>query len=252
MKKLILTFIVAAMFSAPAAALNFTDPFYMPAKGGVVSDTSLSFTNNAFRLQDSWGLTENINIGISDNLSVGVSLGWADMKHGNDGFQDPSINARYRLLEGISDGYYLDLAAYFSPEVFDSPYNHDGNAAKGSTDFGFKGLLGSTELIRNFTLGATAGFDYVGSTDETSSGSIWTLHGLAKYYINSVHSVEAGLTLRRYFGFDTNLWGYGFNINYAAELVPQTLALVPFFEVESHNKSFASSTNWGVNLRYLF
>lgn len=246
MKKLLFTFVLCGAVALPAAALNITDPLFMPQQGAVVAESAAGFTNDTF------GLYQDITVGVSDNLSMGASIGWTKIKHAHSGLQDPSIFARYRFLDGSAQGLYLDLQGYISPEIFDSPLNGDDGSAKGTTSFGLHSIVGSTEIASNLTLAASAGFDYYGDTKYIDSGSIWSLTGAAKYYINDANSLQALLALRGYAGFEDNHGGYGAGLNYAWEVKPETLALVPFYYVESYDNGYASTFNWGLKVKYLF
>lgn len=252
MKKLTLALALCGCFAIPAAALNITDPLFMPQQGAVTAETAVNITNNAFKLGDSYGLNQNITVGIADNLSVGASVGWAKIKHEHSGMQDPVLNARYRFLDGSNQNIFLDLQGYISPEFFDSPFNNDGGSAKGSTDFGLHSIVGSTELAQNFTFAARTGFDYIGSTNAIDSGSIWSLGGTAKYYINDTHSLQADAVLKAYLGFEGDFGGYGCGINYAWQVVPESISLIPFASIEARDNGDSAYKNWGLKVKYLF
>ena len=246
MKKLILAFAFCGSFALSAHALSITDPLFMPQQGAVTAETAAGFTHHSF------GLNQNITVGVTDKLSFGADIGWAKIEHGHSGLQDPSVSARYRFLDGTAEGLFLDLQGYISPEVFDSPFNGDGGSAKGTTSFGLHSIVGSTEAASNLTLAASAGFDYYGDTEYIDSGSIWSLTCAAKYYINDVHSIQAALALRGYAGFEEGHGGYGAGLDYAWEVKPETLALIPFYYVESYDNGYASTVNWGLKVKYLF
>ncbi len=246
MKKLTLALALCGFFAVPAAALSITDPLFMPQQGAVTAESAASFT------RDSFGLDQNITLGVSDRLSIGANIGWAKIEHEHSGLQDPAIFARYRFLDGSSEGLFLDLQGYISPEMFDSPLNGDGGIAKGTTSLGMHSIVGNTDIAPNLTLAASAGFDYYGDTKYIDSGSIWSLEGAAKYYINDIHSVQAMLALRGYAGFEEGHGGYGLGLNYAWEVKPETLALVPFYYAEAYDNGYASTVNWGLKVKYLF
>lgn len=252
MKKLSVLFAAVMLIPLHAKALNITDPFFMPASGQVVSDTSLGFTNNALRLNKSWGLYEKISVGVLDGLTVAASIGWADIKHGGDGMQDITFHGKYRFMNDISHGRFLDLDAYFSPELFDSPYNHDGGAAKGSTDFGMYGSVGTAQAADNFTIGGRFGFDYIGHTDETSSGTVLDAGVFARYYFNEYNALGLSVDLKSYLGFEKDSFAAALGANYSFDLIEEKMAVVPFYSIEVNNKSIPSCAVWGVNARYLF
>ncbi len=252
MKKYILLLAAALILPANAKALNITDPFFMPAQGQIISDSYLGFTNNEFKLDKSWGLYESLTAGFRDNLMIGLSFGWADIKHEDSGLQDIAIYGKYRFMNEISHGRFLDLDVYFSPKMFDSPFNGDEGAAKGSTDFAMHGTIGSSELVDNFTLGARFGFKYMSSTDAMSSGSLWDLTGLAKYYLDDYNSLGFSLGLKGYFGFDEDFFGFAFGVNYSRDIIQDRFALTPYYNIEKHTKDVTTSAVWGLNARYLF
>lgn len=250
MKKII----CAALFCScalQAAALSFTDPFFMPKKNEVTAYASFANTNKDFNLGNSTGLFADVSIGVEDNLTLGFGLGWADMHHISSGLQDPIFHGRYRFFDSIADGYFLDLAGYLSPELFDSPYNGDGGSAKGATSLGIAGLIGSDQIMRNVTLGAKLAIGYQAKTQSGCEGSIWSAKGFGKVYITDKHSVEGGVLLKSYF-FGENVFGYGFSFDYSAEIIPQQFAVVPYLEVEGHNKGYGFSNVWGLKAKYLF
>ena len=250
MKKLILS---AVMFLPLwANALNITDPFFMPASKQVISDTSLGFTNNAFKLNKSWGIYEKLSVGVNDNLTAGLSIGWADMRHEHSGMQDLSVFAKYRFAHEHDGGYFFDFEGYLSPKLFNSPYNGKNGSAKGSTDLGLRGTLGSTQIMEGFTLGAGAGFQAIGHTDLISSGSIWDITGFGRYYFNEYNALGVSLGFKGYWGFDQDFMGINLGFDYSADIIENKLALVPYFNVETHNHEMPSSTVWGLNARYIF
>lgn len=246
--------ICAALFCScalQAAALSITDPFFMPKKGQVTAEASFNNTNNDFNLGNSTGLYADVAIGIENDLTLGFGLGWADIHHISSGLQDPVLHARYRFFDSLADGYFLDLAGYLSPELFDSPFNDDGGSAKGSTSLGLQGIVGSDQIIKNVTLGAKMSIDYQVKTIARCAGSAWGLNGFGKVYINEKHSVEGGVVLKEYF-FDENILAYGVSFNYAAEIIPHKLSLIPYLELEGHNRGYGSSNTWGLKAKYLF
>jgi len=250
MKKL---FIFAALLLPLCAnALNITDPFFMPEKSQVISDTTLGFTNNAFKLNKSWGFYESISAGIDDNFTAGISIGWADMRHADSGMQDLSLFAKYRFAHEQDTGYFFDFEGYLSPKLFHSPYNGKHGSAKGSTDLGVKGTIGSTQISEGFTLGGSVGLDIIGHTDVISSGSIWDLTGFAKYYADKDNSFGASISIRGYWGFDQDFLGMNLGINYARNIIEDKLALVPFYNIEIHNHDISSSAVWGINAKFVF
>lgn len=252
MKKLLLSAALFALAPLSLNALEMTDPFFIPEKGAVISDTTLGFTNNAFKLNKSWGIYESVSVGIDDKFSAGVSLGWADMRHADSGMQDLALFAKYRISDQTDTPYFLDIEAYLSPKLFHSPYNNKKGAAKGSTDLGFKGTMGSTQISEGFTLGASAGLDIIGHTDIISSGSIADLTGFAKYYADKDNSFSASVSVKGYWGFNQDFLGLNLGINYARNIIEDKLAVVPFYNIEVHNKDITSSAVWGINARFLF
>ena len=247
MKKIILgtlaLFLVAQVF-----ALNITDPFYMPKKEGFISDTTALKINSGNAR--AYGLREVITYGVMDELSIGAGLGWGKIKDGDSGLEDPTIYARYRIVEEAKNGVIVDLKAYISPEIFDSPLNGDGGVAKGSTDFGFSAMVGSREWVKDFVLWAEAGIDLIGSTKATKSSNVLFISGNAKYYMDDLNSFDGGLFLKSYSAGD-GYTGYGIRLDYA-RILQDNLALVPFWQAESHSDDIPSDVQFGVTLRWAF
>lgn len=249
MKKIILS-TLAVFLVAQVYALNITDPFYMPKKGGFISDTSVLKQNSGD--MRAYGIREVVTYGIMDELSIGAGLGWAKIKHGDNGLEDPTIYARYRIADEAktSNGIIVDLKAYLSPEIFDSPLNGDDGVAKGSTDFGFSAMVGSKELAKDFVLWAEAGIDLIGSTKFTKSSNVLFISGNAKYYLDDLNSFDGGIFLKHYSAGD-GYTGYGIRLDYA-RLLQDNLALVPFWSAESHSDNIPSDVQFGITLRYTF
>ena len=252
MKKITLFLAALVLFAVNGKALSITDPFYMPEKAQLVGDLTAAFTNNDLRLYKSFGIEGYLQAGITDRLAIGLFLGWAKIRHFSSGMQDPALTIKYRFFDGLSDGFYFDLDAFISPEIFDSPWNNDGGAAKGATDFGASVKIGSTDMLNNFTLYAGTGFKHFGHTDFVKSGTAWNLFTGAKYYADEKNSAELAFHFTTYTGLNQDHIGVGFDLNYAYEFEPQKAALIPYFGAERHNHDITSYTHWGVKVRYLF
>ncbi|MBQ4493680.1 MAG: hypothetical protein II972_03660 [Elusimicrobiaceae bacterium] len=250
MKKIIFSalalFLVGQVF-----ALNITDPFYMPKKEGFFLDSTLAFENSG--PTRAYGIKETFYYGIMDNLSLGVDLGWAKIKDGDNGLQDPNIYARYRLIheEDSRDGLVVDLKGYISPSIFNSPANGKKGVAKGSTNFGFSVLGGSREWLANTLLYLEVSLQSIGSTDYTKSGTIIGISGNGKYYLDDLNSFGAGVFTKMYSGFGNSYTGYGIRLDYA-RVLQDNLALVPFWSAEAHSDHIPSEVNYGITLRYTF
>lgn len=252
MKKLILTLCAFAVFVVNSAAFSITDPFYMPEKAQLAGDLTIGLTNNDMQLLDSFSINGYLQAGITDRLTIGLFLGWARVEHFSSGLQDPALTLKYRILDGMNEGLYLDIDAFISPETFDSLWNKEDGSAKGATDFGVSLKIGSTELLNNFTLYAGTGFKHFGHTDLTKSGTAWNLLTGAKYYANEKNSFELILHLTSYLGLNQDHFGIGFDLNYAYEVEPNKVALIPYFGAERHNHDITSTVHWGIKTRYLF
>ena len=249
MKKIILG-TLALFLVAQVYALNITDPFYMPKKGGFISDTTALKVNSGSAR--AWGLREVVSYGIMDELTIGAGLGWAKVKHGDNGLEDPTFYGRYRIADETktSNGIIVDLKAYISPEVFDSPLNGEKGVAKGSTDYGVSVMVGSKELAKDFVLWAEAGVDLIGSTKFTKSSNVIFLSANAKYYMDDLNSFDGGLFVKKYSAGD-GYTGTGIRFDYV-RLLQDNLALIPFWSAESHSDNVPSTVQFGVSLRYTF
>lgn len=247
MKKLILS-TLAIFLVAQVYALNITDPFYMPKQGGFISDTAILKQNSG--PGRAYGIREAITYGISDEISIGASLGWAKIKHGDSGLEDPTIYGRWRVADEAktSNGIIVDLKGYLSPEIFDEA--GDGGVAKGSTDIGFSVMAGSKELVKDFVLWADLGIDFIGSSKLRKSNTVIYISGNAKYYLDDLNSFDGGIFLKHYSAGD-DYSGYGIRLDYA-RLLKDNLAIVPFWSAESHSDDVPSDVQFGINLRYTF
>ena len=249
MKKIIFG-TLAIFLVAQAFALNITDPFYMPAKEGFVLDSTVAKQNSGS--MRAYGIREEIHYGLMDNLSIGASLGWVKIKNGDSGLEDPNFFGRYRIVDEAktSNGIIVDLKAYISPELFDSPLNGDKGVAKGSTDYGFSVMAGSKEWVKDFVFWAEAGIDLIGSTKMTKSSNVLYISGNAKYYLDDVNSFDGGIFLKKYSAGD-GYTGTGIRLDYA-RILREDIAVIPFWQAESHSDSIPSDVTFGVTLRWTF
>ena len=251
MKKLIIFIFALGLFAVNAKAFSLTDPFYMPEKNQIIGDLNIAFTNEDARFDESFGINGGIEFGVQERLSLGINFGWAHIQHHSKGLIDPTITAKYRFRDGLNEGYYLDLDAFFSPQTFDS-WQSDKGGAKGATDLGATLKIGSTEMLNNFTLYAGVAAKHYGHSKLVSAGTGLTALAGAKYYIDEKNSFELSGNLSNYFGFICNHIGAGFDINYAYEIDPGKTAVLVYYGAERHNKHIVSYNHWGVKWRYVF
>lgn len=251
MKKLVLLISSLGLIMLKASAFSLTDPFYMLEKNQIVGDLNIAFTNEDARFDDSFALKGGINFGVQDRLNLGINFGWAKIQHHSKGLIDPTITAKYRFRDGLSDGYYADLDAFFSPQIFNS-WQGDNGGAKGATDLGATLKIGSTEMINNFTLYAGAAVKYYGHSKLVSAGTGLTALAGAKYYVDEKNSFEICFDASNYFGFIRNHIGAGFDINYAREIDQDKAAFIVYYGAERHNKHIPSYNHYGVKWRYVF
>ena len=252
MKKLAVFLTALVLFAVNGKATSITDPFYMPEKGQLTGDLTLGFTNRDMQLGDSFSIDAYLQAGVMEKLTIGLFLGWAKVEHFSSGMQDPALTAKYRILDGLSDGFFLDVDAFLSPEIFESFWNNKDGAAKGATDVGASLKIGSTEALNNFTLYASTGFRHYGHTNLRKSGTAWTLLTGAKYYGNEKNSFELALHATSFLGLDRDHFGVGFDFNYAYEFEPNKAALILYYGAERHNHNIQASAHWGIKTRYLF
>lgn len=80
MKK-ILSFLTVLLFSSSALAEDITNPFYMPMKNKMLSETSVSYTKDKYKYSgmtdtvEQTVLNEDFSFGVSDRFSLTGSLG---------------------------------------------------------------------------------------------------------------------------------------------------------------------------------
>ncbi len=251
MKKLAVLVFALGILTVNAKAFSLTDPFYMPEKGQIVGDLNIALTNEDARFDESFAIRGLLQVGIKDIMAVGVDLGWANIRHHSRGFIDPTISLKYRIHDGLNDGYYMDADAFFSPQSFDS-WQDDEGGAKGATDLGATLKIGSTEMVNNFTIYTGVGAKHYGHSKLVSAGTGVTVLAGAKYYVDEENSFELSLNASNYFGFICNHIGAGFDINYAREFTPNKLAFIVYYGAERHNKHIDSYNHWGVKWRYVF
>lgn len=251
MKKLAVFLFALGVLTINGAAFSITDPFYMPEKGQVMGDLAIALTNEDARFDESFAFKGGIQFGVKDELSLGLYLGWANIRHHSRGLIDPTFTLNYRIKDGFIEGYYMHLEAFISPQTFDS-WLSDKGGAKGATDLGATLKIGSTELVNNFTVYAGVSLKHYGHSKFLSAGTGLTGLAGAKYYIDEVNSVDLSFNLSNYFDFICNHIGAGLDINFAHEFTPNKLAFIVYYGAERHNKHIVSYNHWGVKWRYLF
>lgn len=251
MKKLAVLVFTLGLLAVNASAFSLTDPFYKPEKGQIIGDLDIALTNEDARFDESFAIKGDVQVGIKDRIVLGLGLGWANVRHHSRGVIDPTITMTYRVHDGLVDGYYMDVDAFFSPQMFDS-WQSDKGGAKGATDLGVTLKVGSTEMVNNFTLYAGGSLVYYGHSKYISAGTGLTAFAGAKYYVDETNSFELSFNASNYFGFICNHIGAGFDINYAHEFDPNKLALIVYYGAERHNRHINSYNHWGVKWRYVF
>ena len=81
MRKKTIALLCALSFATQAAAEDITNPFYMPLKGKMFSETSVSFVRDKFAdegirdINENTYLTEKATVGASDNFSLSLLAG---------------------------------------------------------------------------------------------------------------------------------------------------------------------------------
>ena len=251
MKKLAVLVLLLGLFTVNAKAFSLTDPFYMPEKGQFIGDLSVALTNEDARFEESFAFIGDLQLGIKDRIVLGFGIGWANIRHHSRGMTDPTFSLKYRLHDGLVDGYYMDIDGFFSPQAFDS-WQSDKGGAKGATDFGGTLKIGSTELINNFTVYIGGAVKHYGHSKLIQAGTGITALAGAKYYVDETNSFELSFNASNYFGFICNHIGAGFDINYAHEFDPNKLAFIVYYGAERHNKHIVSYNHWGIKWRYVF
>ncbi|MBQ2313169.1 MAG: hypothetical protein II183_03295 [Elusimicrobiaceae bacterium] len=251
MKKLLISLFTFGLFITNASAFSLTDPFFMTEKGQIVGDLALALTNEDARFDESFAFKGSIQLGLQDRLSFGLGLGWANIRHHSRGFIDPTISLKYRFKDGLSDGYYVDLDAFVSPQSFNSWLDNEGGA-KGATDLGATLKIGSTEILNNFTLYAGGSVKYYGHSKYIHAGTGLTAIAGAKYYADEKNSFELSLNASNYFDFICDHVGAGLDISYAYEFEPNKAAFIAYYGAERHNKHIVSYNHWGIKWRYVF
>lgn len=101
----------AVLLAGSASAADITNPFYLPSQGKVTSDTKIGYERLKLEHKngtaENFRATEEINYGVTDNLSVRAVLGnnfdtkgLTNQQYNNDHNFDYTIGARYNMTSG--------------------------------------------------------------------------------------------------------------------------------------------------------
>lgn len=285
MRKVIAFIAFLALSPLAFAELALTDPFYMLEGRTALLDSEVAYNFNSgggdharflqiketfrYGLAYDWELFASLGLG---NLDIGKNYGDYD----ETGFTDPEFGFRGRLLDQYDSEFNIDVFGYISPSIFDSPSdNHPDGVAKGSTDFGFKVLIGKEALIQKkrirsgrvirqstiltdpWTAGMYAGVDFLGKTDGDGAKRATSFYvgGVGKYYFDVYNSLDLDLAVhftgKRYDGSDSDtsfraLIGYSREFTYYA-------GLSLYAGIASHSYDDAKTDPFiGARLRWLF
>ena len=125
----------AVLFAGSAVAADLTNPFYLPGKGQMTSDTKIEY----FREKDGNGhydnyfASEELAYGLTDNLAIVGTLGnYFDHDTGDEGFNnshnfDYEIGAKYNMEHGrikaqVAASYYTyDPQSWFGQSYAGDP-----------------------------------------------------------------------------------------------------------------------------------
>ncbi|WP_428897122.1 hypothetical protein Dip518_000908 [Parelusimicrobium proximum] len=264
MRKIFL--LVSLVFIAVSGRAG-TDPFFMLKTGDFLLDSEVSayYNYNGWDDVKYYQLKETLKYGFIDRWEIGVSAGVArvnDDGEKDNGLIDPEFYVKWRVADGIDNrDILIDVSAYISPSLFDSYLDDDPDgAAKGSTDFGFRGLVGkqakgSGKGYDAFTLGGYMELNFPGSTDSTKSATDIILGGLGRYYIDGYNAIDADVRLsfkgKRTDGGDSDT-GVRFTAGYSRKFL-ENLDLNPYGYIESHDAGgYKTEFAMGAKLRYVF
>ena len=211
------------LFATQAMAEDITNPFYMPLKGKMLSETSVVFVRDRFddgRIRDTnenTFLTEKATVGVSDNFSMSLSLGNRFSASGSDenvywgaeavfapNFADhpewlTQFGLAYRQERSHRDfdaftriGYLADMI--FLPYVearFSQPVNYgpDKNEAEVTVRAAGYSMISQTVGVR---AGVEAVFNHEGTMRYESEGKrrrAFSLFGEADYAFNDTMAI---------------------------------------------------------------
>lgn len=192
MKKLLLAAVLCLAVSA-AQAQTVTNPFFMPAKGAVLSDTSFGYDHlkNSDPSLNNYMLGEQLSYGLADNLQLGAGINYA-IKHGGGhsitNFTNPNVFAYYRVISGAVN---FDLGADVELGVFDN------SVAQKDFAYNFVARLGAETEIAS--LGAKATY----TINQFDDDAMDNYNNLGLYAFGLLHFGETlGLGVDLSYGFN--------------------------------------------------
>lgn len=123
MKKSLLVLTAALLASTSGFAKDINNPFYLPTKGGFLSDTNAVYQNIENGDAESFVLSEGIAYGITDKFAVTGTIADAwyldSGLRGHDRYDNPAwdLGVKYNLIDCPKSGVKVQLGANYTQGV---------------------------------------------------------------------------------------------------------------------------------------
>ena len=154
MKKSLLVLTAALLAGTAASAADIYHPFYMPTKGGFLSDTNAMYQNVEKGDYDNLVLSEGIAYGVTDKFAVTGTVadawymdypkGWPFGAKGHDRYDNPAFDfgVKYNLIDCPKSRVKVQVGANYTQGTFSMNnafyFDHHAKAFSGFVKAGFE------------------------------------------------------------------------------------------------------------------
>lgn len=193
---------MAVAAGAPASnggTRNLSDPTYLPAKGEMDGETTLSYSQQTYDnydssdastqsyTTDSFGALQSFSYGITNRIAVSLEDGYQNQstkissQSGNynaSGLDNPELSIRGRLIpQSNKSSVFVDLTASYSPDLFDAKQptsSQSGTVASGNQSAGMGLIVGRRMTNWSTQLGLGAVYNGESKQKVADGSDSWT------------------------------------------------------------------------------
>lgn len=164
----------AVLFAGSAVAADLTNPFYLPGKGQMTSDTKIEYGRTHFGdyIYDSVYASEELAYGLTDNMAIVGTLGNhfdVEGEFNNSHNFDYEIGAKYNMEHGRIKAQVAASYFTFDPQSFVGQSYH-GFPVAGINDRWQKAIKGEVKLGADMCNGLMpyASYKFTGQIDSAN------------------------------------------------------------------------------------
>ena len=169
---------VALCGASAIYAADVTNPFYVPAEGKFLSDTTVTYQNFEHGRAEAALATENLSYGVGKGASVGVTVAdsW-EFDFGNSGskkYDNPAVgvNVKYNILD---DAAKLQVEGGYNQGFLRAPFENNYTQS-----FAFAGVHHAKEIFGTVKAGYDLGDGFLPYASITADQIVGEYHNFSK------------------------------------------------------------------------